>query len=480
MDRRSYEEQARLEQLRRERERRLQRARQQNRDNPIQRRRRPLKYMLVQIMAFFITMYFMTFLAVMLPLRPSYSDVEKRELTKFPAFSFSSLLDGTFFDGINTWFADTFPLRDWFISGNTALHSLYGFGSESIIGDPVQGDEIPDVPATQPATQETTQAVESQAAQESTTEEPYEDLPTQSLNGILIRGDAAYEYYNFVQSTADQYVSIVNRCASALQGQATVYDMIVPTSMDIMVPQGVRDELNTSDQKKAIAYMYGSMNSAVHTLDVFDTLKAKNKEYIYFRTDHHWTALGAYYAYEVFAQQKGLTPVSLTEDFYKREYTGYLGSFYSDSNKDSRLGNNPDTVEAYEPKDTNKITITDSKGNENDYTIISDVSTWVASSKYNAFIGGDNPYSVIHNDKVTDGSACLVVKESFGNAFVPFLVPHYQDIYIVDYRYFRQVKDTTVVSLVRQLGVQDVLFLNNTSATRNESLMKYLDRCIGG
>ena len=54
------------------------------------------------------------------------------------------------------------------------------------------------------------------------------------------------------------------------------------------------------------------------------------------------------------------------------------------------------------------------------YNIITDVSDWNKSSKYSAFIGGDNPYSQIHNPERTDGSSCVVIKESFGNAFVPF------------------------------------------------------------
>lgn len=111
--------------------------------------------------------------------------------------------------------------------------------------------------------------------------------------------------------------------------------------------------------------------------------------------------------------------------------------------------------------------------------VVSDVSTWNASSKYSCFIGGDNPWTVIENPNKTDGSTCIVVKESFGNAFVPFLVPDYQKVYVVDYRYISKVKSEKLAALVEETGATDVLFLNNVSATRNESLMKALSSLVG-
>ena len=87
--------------------------------------------------------------------------------------------------------------------------------------------------------------------------------------------------------------------------------MIVPTSIDIMLPESTRAGLNTDDQKKAIDYMYGSMLDETKKVNIYDTLMSHNDEYLYFRTDHHWTALGAYYAYEEFAKAKGVKPLPL-------------------------------------------------------------------------------------------------------------------------------------------------------------------------
>ena len=211
---------------------------------------------------------------------------------------------------------------------------------------------------------------------------------------------------------------------------------------------------------------------------MYDNLRNHRDEYIFFKTDHHWTALGAYYAYEDYCEAKGITPADLDTEFKKVEYPGFLGSFYSESGKKPALAGG-DTVVAYVPNDTNSIAITQNDGSLLNWMVVSDVSTWNSSSKYSCFIGGDNPWSVIDNPNVNDGTACIVVKESFGNAFVPFLVPNYDKIYVVDYRYISKVKSEKLTALVDSTGAKDVLFLNNISATRNESLVNAIASFVG-
>lgn len=124
-------------------------------------------------------------------------------------------------------------------------------------------------------------------------------------------------------------------------------------------------------------------------------------------------------------------------------------------------------VEAYIPPDTNDITCTQSDGSILEWKIVYDATDYSSSLKYNCFIGGDQPISVIHNPNKKDGSSCVVVKESFGNAFVPFLVSHYQTVYVVDYRYW----EGSISQLVAEKGIQDVILCNNISATRSGALV---------
>ena len=133
---------------------------------------------------------------------------------------------------------------------------------------------------------------------------------------------------------------------------------------------------------------------------------------------------------------------------------------------------------AFVPPDTNLFNIQGKNGAWYEQKIISDMSTVSAANKYLAFIRGDNPYSIITNPNLNDGSSCIVVKESFGNAFVPFLVSHYQKVHIVDYRYFASVDGRGLVQLCTDTGSEDVIFINNVSATRNKSLVGYIDSFV--
>ncbi|MGI6256200.1 MAG: DHHW family protein [Acutalibacter sp.] len=97
---------------------------------------------------FFLVLFGFGVLSMMLPLRPTKSDMEKRELTEFPEFSVQSLASGEFTKGIDTWFADTFPLRDVFFQVNGWVQSFYGVKTVIITAPVEQGDEIPDAPFT--------------------------------------------------------------------------------------------------------------------------------------------------------------------------------------------------------------------------------------------------------------------------------------------------------------------------------------------
>ena len=418
------------------------------------------------MIVFFFVLLAVGFFVAIWPLRPTYSELEKRELTKFPKLSFSSLASGEYFKGIGAWYADTFPLREAFMNVDSKIKSLYG------VGDTV--NELPDAAAEEIPDAADVTAVNDQPAVQTTAPVPedqdVDDSLIQKLSSVLIVDDAGYEYYNFSKATADRYVAAVSRAANSLQGTARVFDVVVPTSMDITLSDKVRKRINTGDQSKAIDYIYAAVSPNCITVKTFDALRAHREEYVYFRTDHHWTALGAYYAYREYAAKAGLRPAELSE-FTERRFENFVGAFYSDSGKNKALEKNPDTVIAYEPKATNDMEFTDKNGKVVKWDIITDVSKWNKSSLYNTFIGGDNPYSIIRNPGVTDGSSCVVVKESFGNAFVPFLLGNYSEIHVIDYRYW----NGNLANFVRDKGVKDVIYLNNISATRNASLVKKLE-----
>ena len=96
--------------------------------------------------------------------------------------------------------------------------------------------------------------------------------------------------------------------------------------------------------------------------------------------------------------------------------------------------------------------------------MVINVSNWSKSGKYSAFISGDQPFGVAHNTAYADDSACVILKESYGNAFVPFLAAHYEYTYVVDYRYWKG----NLADLVAENGITDVYFVNNIMAAQTK------------
>ena len=301
------------------------------------------------------------------------------------------------------------------------------------------------------------------------------DSQIRLFDSVVIVDDTAYELYTYIESAAKNYASIVTKAADSLNGTVNVYDIVVPTSTGITFKDELKDQINSSDQKEALQKIDSFLGKNVKQINIFDTLSAHKNEYLYFRTDHHWTALGAYYAYENFCAVKGLKP-NVLSSYQTISFPGFLGSFYNDTDQDKALAANPDTVIAYYPSDreTIDLTITDANGSSFAWPVITDVTDYNASNKYGTFIGGDNPISVITNSSVTDGSVCIVVKESFGNAFVPFLTDHYQTIYVIDYRYW----NGNLLSFAKQKKATDIIFVNNIGMTRSSYLIGKLAQIV--
>lgn len=275
-------------------------------------------------------------------------------------------------------------------------------------------------------------------------------------------GNTAYENYEYDNSSSEYYANVVNAMADKLSGVASVYDIVIPICIGLQFPTDYTTEITVADQNAAIEAIGDKMNSNVKFINIFPSLAAHKSEYLYYRTDHHWSGLAAYYAYVDYCSKKGITAHGLNE-YQRIAFPGFLGSFAIDT-QDSILLNNPDTVTAFYPlsNDSLSMTITDANGNVREGTVIYDETNNSAANKYGTYIMGDNPLVTITNASINDGSACVVIKESFGNAMVPFLTDHYQTVYVIDYRYWTGA----LSSFVAEKGIQDVLYVNNISMVR--------------
>lgn len=294
-------------------------------------------------------------------------------------------------------------------------------------------------------------------------------------NGIAINGSRGYEQFSYVEQTAKQYADIINRASSKLKGTSKVYDMIIPLSSGITLPNDFYDKINSSNQEKAIDETFAKIGKETKKVNVYDNLMKHRNEYIYFRTDHHWTALGAYYAYEKLCEAMDIIPITL-DRHETVEFKNFLGSFYNDTGKNKTMEKNPDKIIAYKPiSEDVRLKYVNNNGQEVPWDVIHDVSSYPNGVKYSTFVAGDQGFITIKNKNLTDGSTCIVVKESFGNALVPFLVDHYENVYVIDYRYWTG----DLVDFAKEKKADDVVFLNNVSMIRNTYLTGKLGQIIG-
>lgn len=444
------------------------------------------KYHNLGIILFAGVMLLGAFLGLLFFARPKTSEKEKRSLAKYPSFTMKTFLNGEYFSDVSTWYSDTYPVRDALVSADQKLKGLYGIESKTMmVGEEKQADEIPDINDNTEAVTETTTAATTEAATENTeagatteatTEKVREvdppdskgmdeEIQNQIQQNLYVKGDAAYSVYYFGKENCTNYVAALNNVAAELKGQTTVYNILVPNNSGVMLSEDELSKLAGSDQEQAIDYYYSIESDDVKTVDTIKTLREHNDEYLYFRTDHHWTQLAAYYVYQNFCKVKGIEAHDLSY-YDKKEFKNFLGTFYSTLGN-SNMEANPDTVDAYVPKGTNDMTFWDTDGKEWNWNVIYDVDSWASSSKYMTFIGGDRPMEVIENPQIKDGSSCVVLKESYGNCFVPFLVDHYQTVYVLDYRY----TTVNVLDFVKEKQADDLIIINNITIIGSTSVV---------
>lgn len=337
-------------------------------------------------------------------------------------------------------------------------------------------------PKTSPSEEQTSSSYTTQTP--TTAPEPTHDYPElKSKNGTFntyssgaIRVDnAAFSVCGTLSdSVTSKYAALVSEVADSLNGKTKVYSLIIPTSYGVTLPDDIKTQIaNYADQGENITKVFSKMSENVTPVYCYDDLMTHRDEYLYFRTDHHWNGKGAYYAYAAFCRTKGIEPYTL-EEREKKEFDGFLGTMYQNNGKDKNLLP-ADTVEAFLPVSANAtMKFTNTEGTTYDWPIVKDVSEWSSGAKYNTFAGSDNPITEFTNPDVADGSVLIVVKESFGNALLPYLVDHYSKIYEIDYRYWKG----DLVSFAEEVGADDLLFANNIMMTSTSLLVGNLSKII--
>ena len=424
---------------------------------------------------FFVTLGILTVVSFLLPLRPQRSYAEKRELARFPEFSFSALVSGDYFDGISLWFSDTFPGREQWITLAQYDDSLYGYSDIYIQGDIPVTETVPVILENPtPATSPTQSAVTTESVKESVP--PVTEPVTEpGWGGVdagdaaeIIRdmtafqiGDSAFIYQNFSQATSDSYAALVNELAQKLQDKGvTVISAPTPTAVGVLIEDEYQQKLGSVSQVKIQEYINSRLDPQVVAVDTVNALIDHNDEYIFFRTDHHWTALGAYYSYRAICESVGLEPVDI-ETLEPWDQGTFRGSLYGRVQQPNKL--RADTVTAYIPKGDIRFETYNTDGYPSQRTLLTDASYRTEYEKYLVF-GTDYPMTHAENRSLPDAPNCIVVKDSFGNCFVPFLTQSFHHVYAIDYRkYYREPID----KLVEKYNIDCVIIMPYITAIQD-------------
>ena len=430
------------------------------------------RFSVINVAAVLFALFSVGLLSLILP-KPTVSEMEKRELAQKPQWSLSSWFSGEFAKQYDAYYADTFPAREKLVSVSSEFEKVQG----------LHPDDVRIHQGNQPTTPADPQPSEKNEGPEETIEskpnlQDYHDpnAPGNGLSGegggeqigsLFLYQNMGMQIFGASESLSKRYAQAINSYAQELEN-VKVYNLIVPSSIAFYLPEKYRGI--SSDEKENIDYVSSLLSEKVTAVDAYSEIEKQKDDYLYFRTDHHWTVRGAYAAYLAFCRAADLEPVALSE-MERHQIDGFVGTFYNQT-QDKKLAQTPDFVEYFVPP-TQTETTRYERGKPFEpieSTIFASYATGGANT-YSVFLHGDFPLTHIKTDNRT-GKKILLVKESFGNAFAPFLVSHYDEVFIVDQRYF----ELNLSEFVKEKGITDLLFLNNIFAVNTEVRIAELEQ----
>ena len=233
--------------------------------------------------------------------------------------------------------------------------------------------------------------------------------------------------------------------------------MLTPTATKVLEDNLPKYAPN-DDELSYINNVFSGLNNNINTINPYEALSENKDEYIFYKTDHHWTSKGAYIAYTVMCEKLGLTPNSI-ENF---DVVTVTDSFYGSlSSKIGIQGKKADSIDVYIPKESDFIV--NYVDEQKKSTSLFDSTYLDKKDKYNVFTGGNHP--LINIKTLGDpNKKLLIIKDSYANCFLPFLTSHYGEINVVDLRYFYDDLD----KLIENKEITDVLFLYNANTFNSD------------
>ena len=406
------------------------------------------------------------------------SQIEKRKLAQFPEFSLQSYFSGEFTKGVSTFYDDTVPYRDSFKTAGYNFKSIFGLHTEDEV-KMINVKEVDKKPKPiETSKNETSQKpAETSKAAETSEQESQEEskLETSQMgdaeytveNGIIVvKHNGHYRALElFGGGTGNTYVEALNHFHEDLGDSVKIYSMIAPLASEYYTPANYSGY--TANQKEVFDSIASRLDDGIVSVDIDTVLGYHTSEDIYFRTDHHWTPLGAYYAAQEFAKAADLDFKDIST-YKKNTIEGFVCTMYAFT-EDPNINNDPEDFIYYTPSNLEDCV---TEHYDQDFT---DMSEWgffcdVGDPQHNAyltFMGGDEQIVKVKTN-VKNGRKLAVVKDSYGNAIPGYLFGSYEEIYVIDMRYF----DLNLVDFVKEQGVTDLLFTMVTYSAVGENAEK--------
>lgn len=332
----------------------------------------------------------------------TFSETENRMLAQKPEFSLNSLTSGKFMSDMEDYVTDQFFIRDKWINLKMLEDLALGKRESNgvYIGKKGYLMEIPSEPNKEAL-----------------------DYNMKQLANFGIR----HNKLNIVMSLAPN--------------AAYIYDHLTPANAPVR------------DQAADIAYVRKTADTVLNYVDLTKVLSSHKEEPIYYKTDHHWTTLGARYAFDTIAPSLGIASPTKEYEVYPVTHD-FSGTLAAKSGYDKGL----DTIEIYVPQGVSSECVVNYTEEQEKIASLYNSKALDSKDKYEVFFGGNHTRIDISTPMETKKNL-LLFKDSYANCFIPFLVPYYRNITVIDPRYYYDDID----KLIKDNEITDVLFLYNVN-----------------
>lgn len=340
-----------------------------------------------------------------------YSESENRMLAQKPEFSVANLTSGKYMKDMEDYVTDQFFIRDKWI--NLKVLEDLALGKRESNGVYIgKKDHLMEILTA-----------------------PNQKALDNNLDAIS----------NFSASHPD-----INTVMSLVPNAAYIYDQFLPKNAPVR------------DQEKDIKYVMNAVSTSLNFVDLTKTMSSHKEEEIYYKTDHHWTTLGARYAFDALSTALGIEGSTQEYNIYPVTHS-FQGTLASKSGYDKAL----DTIEIYVPQGVNTECVVNFIDEGKKTVSVYDSAALKNKDKYEVFFGG-NHARVDISTPMEEKKNLLLFKDSYANCFIPFLIPYYRNIIVIDPRYFYD----DIESLISDNEITDILFLYNVNTFLGDNSLR--------